>query len=54
MQTMDTRTTSGDSTSGLSGKERLVARKEPPCKYGLRRRQHVPDRAERYFSTTLL
>ena len=42
MQTMDTRTTSGDSTSGLSGKERLVARMEPPCEYGFGRRRHVP------------
>jgi cysteine synthase A len=34
--------TSSDSSSGLSGKERLVSRKGPHCTHGLRRRRRVP------------
>jgi cysteine synthase len=42
MQTIDTRTTSSDNPSDLSGPGYLVARKEPPCKCGFHHRGHVP------------
>jgi hypothetical protein len=40
MQIVDIRTISGELSSGISGKECLVARREPPAQDDLRRRRH--------------